>query len=165
MSDLKKAERDPEALLWEEMKDVHAAMLGYIGSDQHLQPMAFTADREARSLWFFTKRDTDLFQALRPGAEAQLIVISKKQDFHASVRGTLSEHDDRAKVDELWNPVTAGWFDGKDDPALVLLRLAPRHAAVWASTGSGLAFAWEIAKANVTDQMPDVGVRTEVTFA
>lgn len=165
MSDLKKAERDPEALLWDEMKDVHAGMLGFIGSDQHLQPMAHTADRDARCLWFLTKRESDLVKALRPGSDAQFIVISKSQDFHASVRGTLSEHHDAAKLDEIWNPVTAGWFDGKDDPSLVMLRLAPRDAAIWASTGSDIAFAWEIAKANLTDARPDVGVRKELTFA
>jgi general stress protein 26 len=31
----------------------------------------------------------------------------------------------------LWNPFIAAWFEGKDDPKLVLLRLDPEHAEVW----------------------------------
>lgn len=165
MSNLKKAERDPEELLWDELKDVHAGLLGIVGSDQHLQPMAHYPDREGKRLWFLTKRETDLVQGLQPGDIAEFAIVSKKQDFHASMRGTLVEHRDQAKLDEIWNPVSGSWFDGKDDPGLVMLALELKDAAIWASTGSNVAFAWEIAKANMTDAKPDVGVRTEVVFA
>lgn len=165
MSDLKKAERHPEDLLWDELGDVHAGLLGIVGSDQHLQPMAHHVDREGRTLWFLTKRDSDLVQALKPGDRARFAIISKKQDFHACLLGTLTERQDRAKLDEIWNRVSASWFDGKEDPGLVMLAFQPKDAAIWASTGSSVAFAWEIAKANMTDAKPDVGVRTEVTFA
>jgi hypothetical protein len=37
-------------------------------------------------------------------------------------------------------------------------------AAIWASTGNPLAFGWEIAKANLQDRAPDVGVRTSLRF-
>ena len=35
-------------------------------------------------------------------------------------------------IDRLWNPFIAAWFDGKDDPKLVLLRFALR----WQKSGS-----------------------------
>jgi general stress protein 26 len=166
MSDLDLARRDPEALLWRELDKLHAGMLGVEGSGQHMQPMAHHLDREGRRLWFLTKRDTDLVQALHPGAVAHFVIVSKAQDFHACMSGPLEVRQDRAKLDEIWSPVSGAWFEGgKDDPELVMLALELRSAAIWASTANTLAFAWEIAKANATQSMPDVGVRNEVEFA
>lgn len=166
MSNLDKADSDPKALLWDQLEKVHAGMLGILGSGQHLQPMAHNSDRERRCLWFLTKRETDLYQALGTGAAAQFAIISKGQDFHASMRGRLLERTDRAVLDRIWNPVSSSWFTGgKDDPQLVMLALDLENAALWASTNSTLAFAWEIAKANAADRLPDVGVHREVTFA
>lgn len=165
MSDLDLARTDPEKLLWRELEKLHAGMLGVEGSGQHLQPMAHHVDREGRRLWFLTKRDTDFVQALHPGAKAHFAVIAKAQDFHACMSGLLRVRDDRAKLDEIWSAVSAAWFEGgKDDPELTMLALDLESAAIWASTANTLAFAWEIAKANATESMPDVGVRNEVEF-
>ena len=38
---------------------------------------------------------------------------------------------DRQVIDRLWNPFIAAWYDGKDDPKLVLLRFDAEHAEVW----------------------------------
>ncbi len=167
MSDLEQARTDPETLLWKELDKLHAGMLGVEGSGQHLQPMAHHADREGRRIWFLTKRDTDLVQALHPGAKAHFTIVSKAQDFHACMSGLLSVRDDRAMLDRIWSPVSAAWYPGgKDDPDLAMLALDLSSAAIWASTANTLAFAWEIAKANASaEKLPDVGVRNEVEFA
>jgi general stress protein 26 len=166
MSDLDLARSDPETLLWQELDAVHAGMLGVEGSGQHLQPMAHHIDRERRRLWFFTKRDADLVEAVRPGAMAHFAIISKAQDFHACMSGPIREEKDRAFLEAHWSAPTAAWYEGgKDDPQLVMLALELQHARIWASTRSTLAYAWEIAKANALDQkVPHVGVRADVTF-
>jgi general stress protein 26 len=166
MSDLSLARKDPEALLWQELEKVHAGMLGIEGSGQHLQPMAHQIDRERNRLWFFTKRDTDLVQALRPGARAQFAIISKAQDFHACMTGTIREEMDRDFIERAWSPGVAAWYEGgKDDPQLVMVALDLEHARIWASTRNTLAYAWELAKANADESTtPHVGARSEVTF-
>ena len=42
-------------------------------------------------------------------------------------------------IDRLWNPFIAAWFDGKNDPKLVLLRFDPENAEVWLNESSMLA--------------------------
>ena len=141
-------------------------MLGVEGSGQHMQPMAHHPDETGQSLWFLTRRDSDLVASVGSGAQAHFCVISKAQDFHACLAGRLEEAMDRTRLDAMWNPVTAAWFDGgKDDPRLVMLALRLSDAAIWASTGSSARFAYEIAKANLTDDDPDVGVHNVVRFA
>lgn len=166
MSDLDLARSDPEALLWKELSGVHAGMLGVEGSAQHLQPMAHRADRERHRLWFFTKRDTDLVQALAPGSRAHFTIISKAQDFHACLEGPLHEDMDKAALEKHWNPHIAAWFKGgKEDLELVMLALDIASARIWASTKNTLSYAWEITKANLNeDSVPHVGVRKDLTF-
>jgi general stress protein 26 len=166
MSDLDLARSDPEALLWRELDGVHAGMLEIEGSGQHLQPMAHQADRERHRLWFFTKRDTDLYRAISPGSRAHFAIMSKAQDFHACIMGPIREEMDRAALEKHWNAHVAAWFKGgKDDPELVMLALDMEHARIWASTKNTLSYAWEITKANVNeDAVPHVGVRSDVPF-
>jgi general stress protein 26 len=165
MSDLDAARTAPEDLLWKELGAVHAGMLGIEGTGQHMQPMAHFPDREGRRLWFLTKAGTELYRAVGGGGTAHFAIVSKGQDFHACMRGTLREQADRAKLDAIWNPIAGAWFDGKDDPELRMLALELKDAGVWASTGSSVVFAWEMVKANIGDGRPDVGVHNEVVFA
>ena len=57
----------------------------------------------------------------------------------ASIHGSLSISNDRAVIDRLWNPFIAAWFEGKDDPKLVLLRFDADHAQVWLNESNLLA--------------------------
>lgn len=164
MSDMDLAQNDPKSLLWKELKDLRAGMLGIVGSGQHFQPMSHHVDEPGRKLWFLTKRSTDLFKAIQPGSVAHFVVISKAQDFHACMSGPIVEQMDRAMLDEMWNPVVAAWFDEKTDPDLAMIVVTLDSAALWASTSSTTRFAYEIAKANMTDSDPDVGVHNVVSF-
>ncbi|MGP3695929.1 pyridoxamine 5'-phosphate oxidase family protein [Rhodobacter sp. NSM] len=165
MADKKLAQTDPKAVLWKELEKAHAGMLGVEGSGQHMQPMSHHCDEAAGKLWFLTKRSTDLFKAVGPASKAHFCVISKDQDFHACLSGSLVAEGDRSRLDEMWNPVVAAWFEGKDDPDLVMLSLRLGSAAIWASTSSSARFAYEIAKATMTESDPDVGVHNVVEFA
>jgi general stress protein 26 len=165
MSDLKAARENPEELLWDNLEAVTAGMLGVEGGPRHMQPMAHFADRENRRLWFLTRRETELYESLRSGAQAHFCLISKSQDFHACLDGEISERFDRERLDQIWGPIVSAWFDGKDDPQLKMLALDLKSAGIWASTGSALAFFWETAKANLDgDKTPDVGVHRELAF-
>ncbi|MFN0265205.1 pyridoxamine 5'-phosphate oxidase family protein [Tepidamorphus sp. 3E244] len=165
MADLSKTRENPEDQLWKQIDDVHDGMLGVSGSGQHMQPMAPFADKANNSVWFYTNKTSDLVRAIGSGAEAHLCIVGDDHDYHACLAGTLVVNPDRAKIDEYWSPVVAAWFDnGKDDPNLTMLQLKLKDAAVWASSDSSFRFGWEIAKANLTDSEPDIGVRAHVNF-
>ncbi len=165
MADLDAARENPADLLWSELRELTAGMLGVRGSADHAQPMAHQCDPDIRRIWFLTNRTSDLCRSVGGGAEAEFTIVSRDRDVHASIVGRLSENRDDAKLDRLWNPVIGAWFDGKDDPDLAMLAFDPARAALWASTDSTVAFLWETAKANATDSRPDVGVRREIEFA
>jgi general stress protein 26 len=165
MVDLKEARSAPEKQLFKEMERVHAGMLGLENSHDHMQPMAHRVDADRKRIYFFTKTDTDLVKQVGPSARAHFCVVGKDHDYHACIAGTLSPTRSREIIDRHWGPVVSAWYDkGKDDPSLIVLEFTPETAGIWASTDSALRFGWEIAKANLTDSEPDVGVKTEVRF-
>jgi general stress protein 26 len=164
MADLDKTRSAAVEQLWDELDKVHAGMLGVEGSGQHMQPMAPQLDPEGRRIWFFSRDDSDLARAAGSGAKAHFCVIGEDHDYHACLSGALRQNRDQARIDAFWSPVVAAWFEGgKADPALTLLELELSDAAIWASSNP-IRFGWEIAKANVTEGEPDVGVRTHVRF-
>lgn len=167
MVSLTEAREAPARQLWSEIDAVHAGMLGIEGSSMHMQPMAPHADPKTNTVWFFSRNDTDLVQAIRPGTRAHFCVVGKEHDYHACLAGVIEVRKDSAKIDEYWSAVTAAWYEhGKTDPHLTLLALHVDDAEIWASTDSSLKFGWEIAKANMNEEkMPDVGVKQHLTFA
>lgn len=158
---------DVEKRLWKEVESARFGMLGLVHSHQHYQPMTAFAEPESGQIWFFTRDDTDLAQAVAAdGADAMFVVQAKDGDFQACIGGRLSRDHDTARIQRWWSPIVAAWYpDGQDDPHLTLLRLDARDAELWISKGGAIRFAWEIAKANLTDRKPDLGDRAHIGIA
>lgn len=130
-----------EKKFWDELDSSPFIMLGIEGErDGATQPMTATfedRDRDAGQLWFFTAADHDLTRAIGRSAGAIAAYASKGHDLFASLRGSLLVVNDRATIDRLWNPAVGQWYDGKDDPKLVLLRFDVRDAKIWISDVEG----------------------------
>ncbi len=164
MADINKAKENPLGQFWDELEGVTAVMLGSSDSHDHMQPMAPNVARDEGTIWFFTHVDTDIASKAN-GGTTHMCLINKSHDYHACASGSLSVQKSQEHIDRFWSPVTAAWFPkGKDDPDLTLLRFTPTSAEAWASTGSAVAFGWEIAKANLTGAEPDVGHKATISF-
>lgn len=162
MSDIEKTKADPEAAFWEEVDDLHSVMLGVDTAGQHMQPMAPMAAADTKTIWFFTNKETDLAKSVASAKPAQMCAVNSDDGFYACVSGTLEATMDRDIVERFWSPVVAAWFkDGKDDDDLILLKFKPDAVSLWKASDSSLKFGWEIAKANLTDSLPDMGIQTE----
>jgi general stress protein 26 len=150
--------------LWDAIDDHHTGMLGLTHDSHHFQPMTAFVEKETGTLWFFTKNDTELAQAIASGiADAAFIFLDKK--LQACVDGRVSLSHDKARIDRYWNVHVAAWYpEGKDDPTLTLLRMDVSEAAVWITEGGLLKYALEVAKANTSKTTPDVGERRDLNF-
>jgi len=155
-----------EEMLFDAFEEARAGLLGVEGSSQHMQPMSGHLDREARQVWFITSRKTDLVSAVGQGATAHFTLQNPGDMFYASLKGPIVQVADQAKLDALWSPMSAAWFrQGKEDPDIILLRLDLLEAAMWETTDSTALFGWEMLKANVTGEQPDIGSHTVLNFA
>jgi len=150
--------QDAEDTLWSEIKHGRIGMLALADEPRRFQPMTAFAEPDDRTIWFFTRLDTDLAQSVTGADEAVFIVQSKDQDLQACLVGELDLLRDDGRIDRYWNPMVAAWFpEGRDDPKLILLRLTVTGAEVWRSTVGPVRMAWQVVKANLTHSLPDVG--------
>ena len=155
-----------EDRLWKEIDKGRFGMLGLTGEkSQHFQPMTAFAERETGEIWFYTYKDTDLAQAVQDGAEAMFIVVSKDQELQGCIGGRLTQAHDAVRLEKYWNPHVAAWYpEGKDDPRLTMLRFDCRDAQVWLTEAGPVKYGWEIARANSTGRMPDLGDKASLNL-
>lgn len=129
-----------EEKFWKALASDRTVMLGIDGvEDGHSRPMTAMAENEKGPIWFFTSKDNGIVKNLARNRRAVAAFTAKGHDLFASIHGNLAVDTDRAVIDRLWNPFISAWFEGKDDPKLVLLRFDPEHAEVWLNESSMLA--------------------------
>ena len=115
--------------MWDKMAQSPFLMVGLTGSGQHSEPMTAQLDRDqVDTLFFFAGKDN----RLAAGGSAMAQFVSKGHDFFACLAGEVSQDNDPALIDKLWNNQVDAWFPGgKTDPNLTLLRFDISSAELW----------------------------------
>ena len=148
---------DDRGTVAEIMKETRIAVLTYVSLDGALvsTPMGTQDFEDPGTTWFITERSSDKVTALE--ADPRVNVSYSSKAGWVSLSGTAHVSDDRAKLEELWDP-SAGAFmsGGPDDPSNVLLGIEGATAEYWENPGK-LAVAVQMAKGLVTDSEPDLG--------
>lgn len=133
-------EQKLEEKLWSALSSDRTVMLGLNGvEDGHARPMTALVEGDRGPIWFFTSQSNAVVENLARSDRAIAAFSAKSHELFASIHGKLSVDQDRQVIDRLWNPFIAAWYDGKDDPKLVLLRFDAEHAEVWLNESNLLA--------------------------
>ena len=129
--------KELEGRFWNHLKADRIVMLGIDGTeDGHSRPMTAIVENESGPIWFFTGKDNAIVENLHKGNRAIAAFSSKGHDLFASIHGSISVSNDREVIDRLYNAYIGAWFEGKDDPDLVLLRFDPETAEIWFNESS-----------------------------
>jgi general stress protein 26 len=115
------------------------------------------------TVWFATRRDSGKIAELRRDQQVLLGYTNSSGSEWASVNGVATLVEDRAKVKELWSPFWKNWFQGPDDPNILLIRVTPQSAEYWDS-GSQAITLIKFALAAVTGRKFDEGVNERVSL-
>src|SRR5690606_16911038 len=88
-------------------------------------------DKDANhAIWFFTRRD----HTFAAGGPATATFADRGHDLFARFTGTLREETSRERLEKQWSSAVEAWFPGgKDDPALLMLRMDLGQAEIWNS--------------------------------
>jgi general stress protein 26 len=103
------------------------------GGAPHARPMAIAETSEDGSIWFITGADTPKIDELERNSNVVAIMQNARQ--WLTVSGHAELHRDRARIHKVWKEAFRAWFDGKDDPNIVLIRVNPNEAEYWDNTG------------------------------
>jgi general stress protein 26 len=127
-----------------------------VTGDLHGRPMAVADVGDDGTLWFVTKVDSTKVLEVREDSRALISLHGSRQ--FVTMNGHLELVADRAKVDQIWKEAYRLWFDGENDPELVLLRFTPFDAEYWDNSGAhGVKHAFEAAKAYLKGQKLSAG--------
>ncbi|MFX0541347.1 pyridoxamine 5'-phosphate oxidase family protein [Roseovarius sp. S4756] len=156
------SDQDLKATFWDRIENVNVGMLSATGTDA--RPMVHHARQDDGALWFLTANHTEIGEDAAAGKDARYLVASGDAKIYAVIDGSLAIETSRDKLDEIWSPMDAAWFEeGKDDPDVRLVRFTPKSAEVWAHDSNAKAF-YEMAKSAMTDDTANPGGHAKIRF-
>ena len=163
------AETKKEAIekLNELIKDIDFTMMTTIDTDGVLRsrPMSTQESKVTDALWFFTSDQTHKTDEIEKDNRVNLSYAKPDDNVYVSVSGTAEIVYDKAKMEELWNPILKAWFPkGLDDPTICLLKVKAEQAEYWDSSSSTLVQIFGFVKAMVTGQSADGGENEKVNL-
>lgn len=148
------------------IEDIRIAMMTTVDEQGNLvsRPMAALQVDANGTIWFFTKRSSPKVDQIDNNENHVNLSFADVSDaIYVSVSGTAQELDDRAKVDELWNPQAKAWFpDGKEDPDLILLKVHIDMAEYWNASDSTMVRIIQQAASVITGNPPKMGENVKV---
>lgn len=150
------AERNAAIQKLAEMIDgIQFAMLTTAEPDGTLRsrPMATQQVEFDGDLWFFTWDESPKTDQVRQDHHVNVSFSEPKRQAYVSMSGMAQVVHDRAKAEELWNPMYKAYFpQGLDDPNLALLKVEVSQAEFWDAPSSKMVHAYRLAKAMLGDE-------------
>lgn len=146
------------AALRHKIEAVRFGMLTTIDPERSLSSRPMTSqqiDAQGR-LWFFTSDESGFARHLTVEPTVNVTFSDPDGSLYISVSGRAMLTKDRAKTEELWNPMVGAWFpEGIDDPHLALISVDIHAAEYWDSASSKMTQLVAIAKGLLTGTRPN----------
>lgn len=79
-------------------------------------------------LYTATSKETDKAEELEENPHTHILLGYEGEEFgdeYVEYEGKVSIKDTKELKDKLWNESMEQWFDGKDDPNLIILQIEP----------------------------------------
>lgn len=122
------------------MKSVKFAMLTSMTAEGHLHACPMTTnqfDLEKKEIWFIGDKTTETIKDIANNAQINLSYASVDSKDYVSITAKAELIEDKAKLDELWTPIYAAFFEnGKEDKNVQLIKVVPHGAEYWKSGNS-----------------------------
>lgn len=83
------------------------------------------------NMWFISGEDSHKNAEVRQDERVQLFFMNNDKSEYLSVFGSATIHTDRATIDDKWSVFANAWFNGKEDPNVSIIRVAPTDAYYW----------------------------------
>jgi general stress protein 26 len=122
------------------------------------RPMGVNTVDEDGSMWFFTKKSSNKADEIEADSKVSLAIVDDSDGIYLMINGTANLSQDKAKMEELWNPYVKAWFpDGLEDPELMLIKVIPTDANYWDSSSNTMVEIYHTLKAIVTGTVSNEG--------
>jgi general stress protein 26 len=129
----------------------------------HTRPMSTQQVDDQGNFWFFSGEESNKNLEIKEDARVQLFFSNPGKSEFMTVHGYASIFKDRHKVEEIWSPIVKAWFkEGKNDPDLSLIKVAPEQAYYWDTKNNKMVSLIKILASMVTGRTMDDGVEGQM---
>ena len=102
------------------------------GPSEGTRPMNVRQIDDAGRIWFLSADDSHKNLELSEDPTVQLFFQGSEHSDFLHLSGRARVIRDRAKLDELWEPILKTWFtEGKDDPRITIIEVTPTSGYYW----------------------------------
>lgn len=102
------------------------------GNNGGIRPMNVRKVDDNGNLWFLSASDSHQNQELASDPSVKLLFQGSPNSDFLSLTGRATVTTDRAKIEELWEPILKTWFTGgKDDPRITVIQVTPTDGYYW----------------------------------
>jgi general stress protein 26 len=156
------AEGNSPKQVWELIEDIHSSLLvTKWGEGLDARPMAALARSAEGRIYILANRDEASHRQIKE--DDRVIVSFQKGATYVVVHGTAHPSNDRAKIRDIWNVFDQAWWDGPEDPRIVLLSIDPQSAEYWESPGKLITYSDMLLSA-VIGKKPNTGDHGQVAL-
>jgi len=119
------------------IKDIRSCMFVTKGLNGEIKarPMSTQEVEFKDSIWFMTDKRSTKCKEIEKDNTVGLEYADGNGVTFVSVSGKASFVEDKQKIQEYWNPFLKAWFEGPEDPNIVLIEVSVTRAEYWDNKG------------------------------
>lgn len=122
------------------------------------RPMGINTVDEDGTMWFFTKKSSNKVDQIEIDTSVSMAIVDDSEGVYLMINGNANLSQDKAKMEELWNPYVKAWFpEGLADPELMLIRVTPKDVNYWDSSSNSMVEIYHTLKAIITGTVSNEG--------
>ena len=159
------SEQEKHDRVWQIIENVGVGMLTTrFAGGLRARPVEPRCDRAEGVIFVVTDARSAKEHEIEANADVGLVVIDHKAKAYLSITARSEVLDDHARAAAIWKKTDNIWWNGPDDPNVRVLKLLPSTAELWDGPSSSAVAAFELAKARVTGEKPNLGENRKVTL-
>jgi general stress protein 26 len=165
MGDIQNLSNEDAIRKMQELAGNEVCLMCTFGEDEEMtfRPMSTLKVDDHGHFWFFSDRRSHKDEQIDEYNKVYLLYSVPGKQNYMSVQGSAILSNDKAKVDELWNPIAKAWFkDGKDDPYISVIEVTPHKAHYWDTKHGKMVSFLKILASVVSGKTSDDGVEGEL---
>jgi len=129
------------------------------------RPMVVQLVDNAGNLWFLSPKDSDKNLQIRQDDAVQLLFDSDGHSRFLSLFGHAEIEHDRARIEELWQPLDKAWFkEGEGDSNISVIKMVPHEGYYWDTRHGKLVSFMKMVSAVAGSVSGDDGVQGKVSL-
>jgi len=132
------------------------------GVPMSVRPMTVLQVDDHGYLWFMTNQSTYKDDEIKHDPLVHLLFQSGKRSGFMNLYGITEIVQDQLKIEELWNPALAIWFEGPDDPNIVLIRVEILDGHYWDNQSAAPIAAFKMLKSLLTSEPNHDGIQGDL---